>query len=126
MLLTYNFPCCFWRADPQNDRLGELEVSTEDGRHDNYFVNLQDLPTVVEAYKTYDDVNLVKVGDVGQVRGLAAAGGTSTRCVYDGKHAAVGWGLHASITSVCACMPCRCSLYTPHHRMPHRSRLLMA
>lgn len=30
----------------------------------------QQLPTVVESYKTYDDINLVKSSDVGQVRGL--------------------------------------------------------
>lgn len=30
-------------------------------------VILQDLPTVVESYKTLDDANLVKVADIGQV-----------------------------------------------------------
>lgn len=29
--------------------------------------SLKDLPTIVECYKTYDDVNLVKTGDIGQV-----------------------------------------------------------
>ena len=28
---------------------------------------LQDLPTIVESYKTYDDINLVKTADIGQV-----------------------------------------------------------
>lgn len=32
-----------------------------------YPVKLLNLPTVVEAYKTYDDVNLVKINDIGQV-----------------------------------------------------------
>ncbi len=38
----------------------------------SYPVTVQTLPTVVESYKTYDDVNLVKTADVGQV-GAAAA-----------------------------------------------------
>ena len=29
--------------------------------------SLKDLPTIVESYKTYDDINLVKTGDIGQV-----------------------------------------------------------
>ncbi len=33
-----------------------------------YPVQVLDLPTTVESYKTYDDTNLVKSGDVGQVR----------------------------------------------------------
>jgi TATA-binding protein-associated factor Taf7 len=33
-----------------------------------YPVRVLDLPTIVESYKTYDDINLVKTGDVGQVR----------------------------------------------------------
>lgn len=28
-----------------------------------------DLPTVVESYKTYDDTNLIKTADIGQVKG---------------------------------------------------------
>jgi transcription initiation factor TFIID subunit 7 len=28
---------------------------------------LQDLPTIVESFKTYDDINLVKTTDIGQV-----------------------------------------------------------
>ena len=32
-----------------------------------YDATLLDLPTVVESYKTYDDTNLVKTGDVGQM-----------------------------------------------------------
>lgn len=35
-------------------------------------MTLQDLPTVVESYKTLDDVSLVKLADVGQVRGRSA------------------------------------------------------
>jgi hypothetical protein len=45
-----------------DDRRGVLTV---DGvQHE---VLLQDLPTVVESYKTLDDANLVKVTDIGQV-----------------------------------------------------------
>lgn len=33
-----------------------------------YLVTVQSLPTVVESYKTYDDINLVKTADIGQVR----------------------------------------------------------
>lgn len=40
-----------------------------------YPVTLQDLPTVVESYKTLDDTNLVKTADIGQVSVLQAAGG---------------------------------------------------
>ena len=35
---------------------------------DEYAVALRDLPTIVETYKTYDDVNMVKCTDIGQVR----------------------------------------------------------
>jgi TATA-binding protein-associated factor Taf7 len=48
---------------PQVDREGVLTVDGE--AHE---VVLQDLPTVVEAYKSLDDTNLVKIADVGQVR----------------------------------------------------------
>ncbi len=34
---------------------------------DEFAVALRDLPTVVETYKTYDDVNMVKCTDIGQV-----------------------------------------------------------
>ena len=30
--------------------------------------SLKDLPTIVESYKTYDDITLVKTGDIGQVQ----------------------------------------------------------
>lgn len=48
---------------PDSDRKGVLTVDGE--QHE---VWLQDLPTVVESYKTLDDANLVKVTDIGQVR----------------------------------------------------------
>jgi TATA-binding protein-associated factor Taf7 len=32
---------------------------------------VQDLPTIVESFKTYDDINLVKTTDIGQVRPCA-------------------------------------------------------
>lgn len=52
--------------DAENGREGELQV-----RGQTYKVHVLDLPTVVESYKTYDDENLVKTGDIGQVRALA-------------------------------------------------------
>jgi transcription initiation factor TFIID subunit 7 len=33
----------------------------------DYQLTLLNLPTVTESYKTYDDINLVKTGDIGQV-----------------------------------------------------------
>eukprot|EP00877_Chromochloris_zofingiensis_P007022 jgi/Chrzof1/2573/Cz11g20240.t1 len=45
-----------------SDRHGELVVEGV-----RYPVTLQDLPTVVESYKTLDDTNLVKTADIGQV-----------------------------------------------------------
>lgn len=33
----------------------------------DYELTLLNLPTVTESYKTYDDINLVKTGDIGQV-----------------------------------------------------------
>jgi TATA-binding protein-associated factor Taf7 len=50
-------------ATMDTERWGSLEV---DGEH--HIVMLQDLPTVVESYKTLDDANLVKIADIGQVR----------------------------------------------------------
>lgn len=47
-------------------------VLTVDGV--SHQVDLLDLPTVVESYKTYDDTNLVKTGDIGQVCGASEAG----------------------------------------------------
>lgn len=34
----------------------------------SHAVKRQDLPTIVESFKTYDDANLVKTGDIGQVK----------------------------------------------------------
>lgn len=56
---------CFPAAD---DRKGVLTVKAADGEVQQHDVYLQDLPTVVESYKTLDDANLVKVTDIGQVR----------------------------------------------------------
>lgn len=47
----------------ENGREGELLVGDQTHR-----VHVLDLPTVVETYKTYNDENLVKSGDIGQVR----------------------------------------------------------
>lgn len=34
---------------------------------DEFAAHLLDMPTIVETYKTYDDVHLVKSNDIGQV-----------------------------------------------------------
>jgi hypothetical protein len=46
-----------------------------------YPVRLLNIPTVVEAYKTYDDVNLVKINDVGQVGVRASIGGEQVKAI---------------------------------------------
>ncbi|EFJ43652.1 hypothetical protein VOLCADRAFT_121408 [Volvox carteri f. nagariensis] len=54
---------------------GHIELNFSDNNQDGvltvdgmpYPVKLLNLPTVVEAYKTYDDVNMVKINDVGQL-----------------------------------------------------------
>ena len=49
---------------------------------DEYAAAARDLPTIVETYKTYDDVNMVKCTDVGQVRhGTAQKPGVPTGCM---------------------------------------------
>jgi TATA-binding protein-associated factor Taf7 len=58
-------PVCCPAAD---DRKGVLTVKGAGGEVQQHDVYLQDLPTVVESYKTLDDANLVKVTDIGQVR----------------------------------------------------------
>ncbi|XP_030547640.1 transcription initiation factor TFIID subunit 7 [Rhodamnia argentea] len=53
----------------------ELDLSfSEDGRtgtfvigNDRFTASLMDLPTVVESYKTFDDTNLIKTADIGQM-----------------------------------------------------------
>ena len=49
-------------SDAEPGRRGQLLF---EGR--TYRVDLLDLPTVVESYKTLDDANLLKTGDIGQV-----------------------------------------------------------
>lgn len=86
--LTIMFARLFLAAD---DRRGVLTV---DGvQHE---VLLQDLPTVVESYKTLDDANLVKVTDIGQVGPpcalvVPAALGLTT-CATDSSNIAHGQG----------------------------------
>ncbi|OWM73397.1 transcription initiation factor TFIID subunit 7 [Punica granatum] len=61
--------------DPSSSEDKSLDLSfLEDGRtgtfvigNDSFPASLLDLPTVVESYKTYDDTNLVKTADVGQL-----------------------------------------------------------
>lgn len=66
-------------------------VLTVDGTQ--HRVVLQNLPTVVESYKTLDDANLVKVADIGQVGTCIAAhalrdrhSGCSTGTSQAGRH----------------------------------------
>jgi len=47
---------------PDSGRHGKLLVDGTEHR-----VDVMHLPTIVESYKTYDDTNLVKTGDIGQV-----------------------------------------------------------
>ena len=42
---------------------------------DEFSAALRDLPTIVETYKTYDDVNMVKCTDIGQVRSFVLVAG---------------------------------------------------
>ncbi|KAK4762999.1 hypothetical protein SAY86_008767 [Trapa natans] len=61
--------------DPSSSAEKSLDLSfLEDGRNgkfaiggDSFPASLLDLPTVVESYKTYDDTNLVKTADIGQI-----------------------------------------------------------
>ncbi|KXZ42933.1 hypothetical protein GPECTOR_110g225 [Gonium pectorale] len=54
---------------------GHIELTFADNNTDGvltvegmpYPVKLLNLPTVVEAYKTYDDINMVKINDIGQL-----------------------------------------------------------
>lgn len=48
----------------ENPRQGTLTI----GDDRVLSVAVQDLPTIVESFKTYDDTNLVKTNDIGQVR----------------------------------------------------------
>ncbi|PNH08615.1 hypothetical protein TSOC_004813, partial [Tetrabaena socialis] len=42
----------------------------------SYPVRLLSLPTVVEAYKTYDEINMVKINDIGQLLLVGPPGST--------------------------------------------------
>ncbi|KAI6685597.1 hypothetical protein NL676_031510 [Syzygium grande] len=60
-------------ASTSDDKALDLSFS-EDGRtgtfvigNDRFTASLMDLPTVVESYKTYDDTNLIKTADIGQM-----------------------------------------------------------
>ncbi|KAG1675663.1 hypothetical protein FOA52_002372 [Chlamydomonas sp. UWO 241] len=53
---------CLQIEFPESGKAGVLMLDGE--RHT---IALLSLPTVVESYKTYDDTNLVKTGDIGQV-----------------------------------------------------------
>ncbi|GFR46981.1 hypothetical protein Agub_g8633 [Astrephomene gubernaculifera] len=63
---------------------GHIELTFADNNQDGvltvdgmpYPVKLLNLPTVVEAYKTYDDINLVKINDIGQLLLVGPPGST--------------------------------------------------
>jgi transcription initiation factor TFIID subunit 7 len=65
-----------------------------------YRVDLLQLPTVVESYKTYDDTNLVKTGDIGQV---GATDQAWSMHVVAWLH---NFGGHLTSPRVHACMQC--------------------
>ncbi|PNW88025.1 hypothetical protein CHLRE_01g011200v5 [Chlamydomonas reinhardtii] len=73
---------------------GHVELTFQDNNLDgvlsvegvSYPVKLLNLPTVVEAYKTYDEINMVKINDIGQVL-LVGPPGSS---LPDGPEAADG------------------------------------
>ncbi|RZC48860.1 hypothetical protein C5167_017291 [Papaver somniferum] len=62
-------------ASTSEDKASSLDISfLEDGRTGTFAIgderfpaSLLDLPGVVESYKTYDDTNLVKTADIGQI-----------------------------------------------------------
>ncbi|KAI3993328.1 hypothetical protein MKX01_010071 [Papaver californicum] len=62
-------------ASTSEDKASSLDISfSEDGRTGTFAIgderfpaSLLDLPGIVESYKTYDDTNLVKTADVGQI-----------------------------------------------------------
>ena len=55
------FPQCARSASAGDPRQGTFKVGD-----DEFPVFVRDLPTIVETYKTYDDMHLVKCTDVGQ------------------------------------------------------------
>ena len=57
-------------------------------------VSLLDLPTVVESYKTLDDINLVKMTDIGQVRLPPCPG----HCLSSFESAGAGGGVPSILT----------------------------
>ncbi|KAI3980902.1 hypothetical protein MKX01_025467 [Papaver californicum] len=62
-------------ASTSEDKASSLDISfSEDGRTGTFAIgderfpaSLLDLPGIVESYKTYDDTNLVKTADIGQI-----------------------------------------------------------
>lgn len=68
-------------------------VLTVDGA--SHEVDLLDLPTVVESYKTYDDTNLVKTGDIGQVSATDEGELPRCRCLQEPHFQVSAVELHA-------------------------------
>lgn len=65
----YLIYCCAARNGTDTEaRNGEFVLGNE-----AYPAKRQDLPTVVECFKSYDSVNLVKTADVGQVESFKQA-----------------------------------------------------
>lgn len=75
------------RPDAPKDPIVELRFDEDgEGRKGTFTfddtvlpASLKDLPTIVESYKTYDDINLVKSGDIGQVILVGGKQGASTK-----------------------------------------------
>mmetsp|Transcript_359 Transcript_359/g.1183 ORF Transcript_359/g.1183 Transcript_359/m.1183 type:complete len:192 (-) Transcript_359:245-820(-) len=68
-----------FEGDADRGREGVLLVGD-----DTYAVSLQDLPANIETWKTYNEVDLVKSADIGQVLVVRAAGTpapSSTECI---------------------------------------------
>eukprot|EP00955_Chlamydomonas_euryale_P097984 365119-Chlamydomonas_euryale.AAC.19 len=99
-------------AHADSGRHGKLLVDGTEHR-----VDVMHLPTIVESYKTYDDTNLVKTGDIGQVCECARACVRNSTC-HSGGAACRAMRRHAEQhdeLAACCCMvphdvPCCCVL----------------
>ncbi len=73
-------------ADPAKPREGRFTIGGE-----AYPLSLLRLPCVVESYKTYDDINLVKTADVGEVRTCGRPGRWPSREAWCVRSVLVAW-----------------------------------
>lgn len=65
------------------DEKGSGRKGTFSMGNDTFPLTVQDLPTIIESYKTYDDVNLVKTANIGQVLVVSKEGqnqAQATKC----------------------------------------------